>query len=101
MAAEGRINGATAKRVFAETWVSGVDPEETVRSQGLEQLADRGELMRLAEQVVAENTKMAEDYRRGKTAAFGALMGRLMHKTEGRGEPQLMREVLKQILNDM
>lgn len=101
MAAEGRINGATAKRVFADSWSSGADPEEIVRSQGLEQLVDRTELMRLAEQVVAENPKMIEDYRRGRTAVFGALMGRLMHKTEGRGEPQLMREAIEQILNDM
>lgn len=101
MAAEGRINGATAKRVFAEVWSSGADPEAVVRSQGLEQLVDEGELRRLALEVIAENPKMTADYRGGKTAAFGALMGRLMHKTDSRGEPQLMRKTLEQVLNDM
>lgn len=101
MAAEGRINGATAKRVFTEVWSSGADPEAVVRSQGLEQLVDEGELRRLALEVIAENPKMTADYRGGKTAAFGALMGRLMHKTDGRGEPQLMRKTLEQVLNDM
>lgn len=38
------------------------------------------------------------DYRKGKTAAFQGLMGQMMKKTKGKGNPAKIQEILAQKL---
>ena len=98
MSGEGRINGGTAKKLVAEIWEKGGDPEEIVRTRDLEQISDTETLMRLAKEVLAENEKSVSDYKGGKTAAFGALMGKMMAKTHGKGNPIRCNEILTELL---
>lgn len=45
--AKGTISGKIAKKVFAEMWKDGADPEEIVKAQGLVQISDTGALKEL------------------------------------------------------
>ena len=98
MDGEGRINGGTAKKVLAEIWESGADPEQVVREQGLEQISDPAVLGKLAQEVIDENAKVVADYKNGKGAAFGALMGKMMAKTQGKCNPAAATKILKELL---
>lgn len=98
LAAQGRINSTTARRLMQALCQQDQDPEALIRQRGWEQISDRDALAALADEAVAENPKIAEDYRAGKGAALQALIGLMMKKTGGRGNPQLIREILTQRL---
>ena len=52
----------------------------------------------LAAQAVAENPKVAEDYRAGKEAALKFLVGQVMKLSRGKANPQLATEALRKQL---
>ncbi len=90
----GKISGKIAKRVFAEMFESGGDPEEIVERRGLLQISDRGELEVIVERVIAENPGPAADFRGGKKAAIGFLVGQVMKATGGQANPKLVNQLL-------
>ena len=65
---------------------------------GLEQISDPEVLSKLADEVLSQQEKMVMDYRKGKTAAFQGLMGQMMKKTKGKGNPAKIQEILAQKL---
>jgi len=89
------ISGKMAKEVFAEVYSSGESPKALVEKQGLSQVTDEGELMKLVDDVIAENAKIVADYKGGKQQAIGSLVGQLMKKSKGRANPQLANELFK------
>jgi aspartyl-tRNA(Asn)/glutamyl-tRNA(Gln) amidotransferase subunit B len=60
-----------------------------------EKITDVELLSLMIEEVIKENSKTVDDYRNGKTESFEYLVGQLMKKTEGRADPQLIRQLLK------
>lgn len=76
----------------------GRDPLETVRAEGLGQLSDREALTVLAREALVELPRAAGDYRNGRTAALQSLVGRVMRKTAGRGNPALLQEIFRSLL---
>lgn len=95
---EGGINSGTARRLVRELWDTGRDPLETVRAEGLGQLSDREALTVLAREALVELPRAAGDYRNGRTAALQSLVGRVMRKTAGRGNPALLQEIFRSLL---
>ncbi|MCX6353651.1 MAG: Asp-tRNA(Asn)/Glu-tRNA(Gln) amidotransferase subunit GatB [Candidatus Aureabacteria bacterium] len=98
LVSSGAITGTTGKEVFAEMFETGKRPGEIVHSGGLAQISDQAELDRLADEVIAKNTKSVEDYRSGKAKAIGFLVGQVMKATKGKANPQMVNEILKKKL---
>ena len=92
--AKGTISGKIAKKVFAEMWKDGADPEEIVKAQGLVQISDTGALKELVVKVIANNPKAVEDFKAGKKKAVGALVGQIMKETKGKANPKVINELL-------
>ena len=92
--AKGTISGKIAKKVFAEMWKDGADPEEIVKAQGLVQISDTGALKELVVKVIANNPKAVEDFKAGKKKAVGALVGQIMKETKGKANPKVIYELL-------
>jgi aspartyl-tRNA(Asn)/glutamyl-tRNA(Gln) amidotransferase subunit B len=86
---KGTITGKIAKTVFEKMVDSGKDPSTIVREEGLSQVADEGELAKIAMEVVVANPKVVEDWKAGKQAAAQFLVGQMMKVTRGRANPQL------------
>ncbi len=95
----GKISGKIAKRVFAEMFESGGDPEEIVERRGLLQISDRGELEVIVERVIADNPGPAADFRGGKKPALGFLVGQVMKATGGQANPKLVNQLLSDRLS--
>jgi len=91
----GKISGTIAKRVFAEMFAGGGEPEEIVEREGLAQISDRGELEAVLERVIAENPGPVADFRGGKKAALGFLVGQVMKATRGQANPKLVNHLLR------
>ncbi|MDD4716015.1 MAG: Asp-tRNA(Asn)/Glu-tRNA(Gln) amidotransferase subunit GatB [Oscillospiraceae bacterium] len=94
LTASGEINGSTGKKVLHELWRQDRDPEEIVREQGLQQISDESLLSRYVDQVMEENPKLVDQYRSGKEKVLQALIGQMMKKTRGQGNPRRISDLL-------
>jgi aspartyl-tRNA(Asn)/glutamyl-tRNA(Gln) amidotransferase subunit B len=90
----GALNKGTATTVLTEMWETGEDPARIVEAKGLAQVSDTGAIEQAVAQVLADNAGMVEEYLAGKDKLFGALMGEAMRALKGKGNPQLVKDVL-------
>jgi aspartyl-tRNA(Asn)/glutamyl-tRNA(Gln) amidotransferase subunit B len=91
---EGVISGKIAKDVFERMLRTGEEARAIVEREGLVQVADQAELSRVVDEVLVRNPGVVEDYRRGKKAAQGFLVGQVMKATGGRANPALVNRLL-------
>ncbi|MGN1122372.1 MAG: Asp-tRNA(Asn)/Glu-tRNA(Gln) amidotransferase subunit GatB [Eubacteriales bacterium] len=94
----GRINSSTSKKVIKELMNGDFDPESYVKEQDLEQINDREQLRSIVEKAIAADQKSVEAYRAGKTAAFKAIIGRVMGATGGKGNPVIVNELVEELI---
>jgi aspartyl-tRNA(Asn)/glutamyl-tRNA(Gln) amidotransferase subunit B len=62
------------------------------------QITDTSELETLIDQVLAANPEQVESYRAGKEGLLGFFVGQVMKQTEGRANPKLVNELLREKL---
>jgi aspartyl-tRNA(Asn)/glutamyl-tRNA(Gln) amidotransferase subunit B len=90
-----RITGKQAKEVLEEAFATGKMPDAIVKEKGIEPpISDEGALERIIEEVIANNSKAASDYRAGKTNALQALIGQVMKQTRGQAKAESVRTIL-------
>lgn len=94
----GTINTRAAQEVFAVVAQSGKEPASVVKELGLEQIGSSDELDAIIKELVAAHPEAAADYRAGKHKLFGFFVGQAMQKTKGKGNPQIIQELLKKYL---
>ena len=96
---EGSISGKIAKTVFEEMVQSGKDPATIIEVRGLKQVSDEGALRGLLETLLNNNPKQVEQYRAGKTQIKGFFVGQVMKETKGQANPQIVNQLLEELLN--
>ena len=97
---DGTISGKIAKEVLEEMWEEGSDPIEIIKSKGLEQISDEGELEAIAQAVIDNNSSQVEAYKSGKDKLFGFFVGQVMKETQGKANPGAVNQILKKLLAD-
>ena len=95
---QGAINRNTGAEVFNKMLATGKSAGEIVRSENLAQTSDSGAIEAFVDQAIAANSKTVEDYRGGKKAAFGRLMGEAMKASGGKANPALVKDILQKKL---
>lgn len=100
MVASGEINALTGKSVLLDTAESGTAPRQIVTDQGLTQVSDASIVDDVVREIVAANSKAVEDYRSGKQAVVGFLIGQAMKQMRGRGNPDVVRQALLRTLDN-
>jgi aspartyl-tRNA(Asn)/glutamyl-tRNA(Gln) amidotransferase subunit B len=95
----GTISGKMAKDVFEQMYRSGESAEAIVRREGLSQVADSAALASVVEQVLAQHPKVVDDWKGGKKAAMGFLVGQVMKATQGRANPAVVNALLAEKLS--
>jgi aspartyl-tRNA(Asn)/glutamyl-tRNA(Gln) amidotransferase subunit B len=96
--ADKTINGKIAKDVLAIMFETGERPGAIVDARGLRQVVDTGAIEAAIDQVMAANADKVAEYRSGKEKLFGFFVGQVMKAMQGKGNPALVNEVLKQKL---
>ena len=61
-------------------------------------LKDREIISQLCRNAVEKNAKSAEDYKKGKSNALKALVGAVMAASKGRADPEIVNEILLDML---
>lgn len=88
------INGKIAKDVLPLMFETGKTADEIVKEKGLVQVTDTKVIEEAADKVIAANEKSVADFKAGKQAALGFLVGQLMKATQGKANPKLANEIL-------
>jgi aspartyl-tRNA(Asn)/glutamyl-tRNA(Gln) amidotransferase subunit B len=96
---DGTISGTNAKEVFAEHFATGADVASIVEARGLRQISDAGALGTAIEQVLEANPAAIADYRSGKGAAIGFLVGQVMKATRGQANAAMVQTALRERLD--
>ena len=103
-----KVTNKSAREIFMEMLGNdgslGANSPELIdkitQERGLAIVSNTGELEAVAAEVIAANPKAVADFKSGKQAAVGSLIGQLMKKIKG-ADPQTVREVLIKKLSEL
>lgn len=94
------ISNDIAKEVFEKMYNTGKDPADIVEEEGLKQISDSSELEQIVEEVLEDNPSAVEDYQDGNENVIGYFVGQTMQATNGKANPQKVKELLKEKLEE-
>jgi len=95
---KGELTGKLAKQIFRKMFETGDPPGVIVEREGLKVM--RGdELSQSVEDVIANNPKQVEQYKGGKKAVIGFLVGQVMKATRGQANPKTVNQALREKLD--
>ncbi len=96
---QGVINTPTAKEVLLLIASSNQDPIVIIEEKGLKQIGSVDELDAMVQEIIQANPKQVAEYRSGKEKLFGFFVGQMMQKTKGKGNTQVINDLIKKYLN--
>jgi len=96
---DGTITGKIAKEIADKMVETGRSPQGIIEENpDAYKPVDSSEVEGIVDKVLAENPTSIEDYRAGKTKAFGFLVGQVMKASQGKAPPPLVNDLLKKKL---
>ena len=87
LVASGAVSASAAKHLLARMMDTGGAPDALAAAEGLLQESDGAVLDALVERVLAAHEAQAAQYRAGRTAVAGYLVGQVMKASGGRANP--------------
>ncbi len=99
MQTAGEISGGQAKEIFEIVLKTGRDPGEIAETEGLKQVSDTGAIDAAIDQIIANNADKVEEYRGGKDKLFGFFVGQTMKAMQGKANPAVVNQLLKDKLD--
>ncbi len=78
---------------------TGKDIDTVLNDHDLES-SDKGSLKKWIREVVDKNTKVVEKYKNGQENVIKFLIGQVMKKSQGKADPEIVKELLEKELNN-
>jgi len=97
----GKINRNAYKETVEAVFTRNVDPESYIAEKGLMMINDDNAVIEAARAVITENQDSVADYRAGKEKVFAFLMGQVMKKLSGKGNPEIVKKTLTDLLKEV
>jgi aspartyl-tRNA(Asn)/glutamyl-tRNA(Gln) amidotransferase subunit B len=99
LVADGTISRGQAKDVLSESMAEDKWPRDIVDARGLAQVSDTGELGAVVDAVLSREVATVDQYRaaaddKDRKKKRNALMGQVMAELKGKGNPQLVNQLL-------
>jgi len=88
----------SAELLFRQMVVTPIDPELAAKKSS--RIHDKTVLTGFIEEVIAENGKAVIDYKSGKKESFNFLVGQVLRKTQGRGDPDSITKLMQKMLGE-
>jgi aspartyl-tRNA(Asn)/glutamyl-tRNA(Gln) amidotransferase subunit B len=95
----GAISTTVAKAVFEQMYGTGRAAADIVAEQGLSQVSDEDALSVMVADVLAAHGDAVQQYRAGKKATFGFLVGEAMKASAGKADPKRLTQLLRNALD--
>ena len=96
--ADGTLSGRLAKEVFDAMFESGRPPADIVEERGLKQVSDSGEIEALIDTIIIGNADKVAEYKSGKDKLFGFFVGQVMKASQGKANPKVVNDILREML---
>ena len=96
--ADKTISGRIAKEVFDLMWETGKPAGEIVEEKGLKQITDTGAIEGVVDEVIAGAPTQVEQFKSGNEKVLGWFVGQIMKATQGKANPGLVNQLLRQKL---
>jgi aspartyl-tRNA(Asn)/glutamyl-tRNA(Gln) amidotransferase subunit B len=93
------ISGKIAKDVFAKMLESSEDAEMIVKREGLVQVTDSGAIEAVIRQAMEANPSVVAEFKGGKEAVLGFMVGQVMKLSKGKANPALVNELLRKLMS--
>jgi aspartyl-tRNA(Asn)/glutamyl-tRNA(Gln) amidotransferase subunit B len=94
----GVVSSTVAKEVFEKMWQTGGRAQAIIDEGGLAQIGDESALSAIVADVIGRHPEPVAQYRAGRAATFGFLVGQVMKASQGKANPKLVSELLKRAL---
>ncbi|MFC1801969.1 Asp-tRNA(Asn)/Glu-tRNA(Gln) amidotransferase subunit GatB [Patescibacteria group bacterium] len=94
MAIENKLSSRGVKDVLAIMYKEGGDPEKIAGENRMLQKSDEGELKKIVEEIIEENSSVVEEYKNGKESALQFLVGQGMKATKGSANPVVLKGLI-------
>ncbi len=91
----GSISSTAGTLVIAGMIETGLSAEQVIKEKDLGQVSDSGVLDSIVDAVILANPKPVDDYKKGKEASLKFLIGMAMRESKGKGNPQVLEELIK------
>ena len=95
---KGVINSKVAVDVFLECAKTGTAPLAIIEAQGLQQIGSSEELEALVMKVITNNPDNVAKYKAGNDRLFTFFVGQTLKECKGKGNPQIITDLLKKHL---
>ncbi len=92
------ISGKIAKDVFKALWNQEGSVDQIIDSKGLKQITDTGEIEKIIEEVISNNSAQVDQYRSGNEKILGFFVGQIMKATNGKANPKQVNDILREKL---
>ncbi len=93
------ISSKQAKDVFERMWNNGENAQDIINNEDMKQMSNTDELNKIVDNIIKNNYKSVEEYQNGKDKLLGFFVGQVMKETQGKGNPKLINQILKEKLN--
>ncbi len=94
----GAINNNQGKEVLIEMFATGRPAVEVIKAKGFEQVSDLGAIEKIVEEVMSANQANVDAFRAGNEKLFGFFVGQVMRASQGKANPKVVNNVLKEKL---
>jgi len=91
----GKINNNQAKEVLVEMFASGKTSGEVIKEKGFEQISDSSAIEKIVDEIIENNENQVNAYRGGNEKLFGFFVGQVMKASQGKANPKIVNEILK------
>ncbi|MCH8171357.1 MAG: Asp-tRNA(Asn)/Glu-tRNA(Gln) amidotransferase GatCAB subunit B, partial [Bacteroidetes bacterium] len=95
------ISGKIAKEVFSEMLSDNKTAEQIISEKNISQISDVSELKEIISNIFNDYPKQVKEYIDGKEKLIGFFVGKIMQQTQGKANPKLLNEILKNKLSSL
>ena len=96
----GKINNNQAKEVLTEMFQTARTSDEVIKEKGFEQISDSSAIEKIVDEIIETNQNQVTAYRGGNEKLFGFFVGQVMKASQGKANPQVVNEILRNKLNE-
>lgn len=96
--ADNTISNNIGKQVFEALWDGAKSADSVIEEKGLKQITDSSAIESIIQEIIDNNPTQVAQYRSGKDKLFGFFVGQVMKATKGKANPEMVNQLLKNIL---
>ena len=95
-----KINSSAMTEIFDAMLEEDKSAEALAKEMNLVQVSDTGFLEPIVDEVIEEHPDEVERYKDGKKGLIGFFIGQVMQRSQGKANPQMVREMISKRLED-